>query len=73
MFVQKMAVFIVDSPVMACWNVGRSMSISPSVLLLGTGCVTFIWLPKFVVSELTVAGAVVEYNYPAVTRLDTRL
>jgi len=71
--VQQMAVFIVHSPVLACWNVGRSMSISPLVLLLGAGCVTLIGLTKFVVSELAVAGAVVEYNFPAVTRLGTRL
>jgi hypothetical protein len=68
-----MAVFIVHSPVLACWNVGRSMSISPLVLLLGAGCVTLIGLTKFVVSELAFAGAVVEYNFPAVTRLGTRL
>lgn len=63
-----MAVFIVHSPVMACWNVGWSMGISPSVLLLGAGCVTFIELPTFVVSGLAVAGAVVEYNFRAVTK-----
>jgi len=73
MFVLQMAVFIVHSPLMACWNVGWSMSISPSVLLLGAGCVTFIGLHTFVVSGLAVAGAMVGYNFPAVTILGTRL
>jgi hypothetical protein len=73
MFVLQMAVLIVHSPVMACWNVGWSMSISPSVLLLGAGCVTVIELPTFVVPGLAVAGVVVEYNFHAVTRQGTRL
>lgn len=60
MFVLQMVVFIAHSPVMACWNVGWSMSISQSVLLLGAGCVTFIGLPTFVVFGSAFPGAVVE-------------